>query len=124
MVRYHSLYPRSVGQLQMVYNHKPSQYFHKYAFEKIKPLYPFGFGLSYSSFSYGTPRLAENNLENKGSVIFQIPVSNTSQLDGDEVVQLYIRDLYSSATTGLLKNLKLMNVFFIKAGETKWCVLN
>ena len=110
--------PRSVGQLQMVYNHKPSQYFHKYAFEKIKPLYPFGFGLSYSSFSYGTPRLVENNLENKGSVIFEIPVSNTSQLDGDEVVQLYIRDLYSSATRPV-KELKAYERVFIKAGETK-----
>ena len=109
--------PRSVGQLQMVYNHKPSQYFHKYAFEKIKPLYPFGHGLSYSSFTYGTPRLAENNLENNGTVIFQIPVSNTSKLDGEEVVQLYIRDLYSSATRPV-KELKAYERVFIKAGET------
>lgn len=110
--------PRSVGQLQMVYNHKPSQYFHKYAFEKIKPLYAFGYGLSYSSFAYGTPRLVENNLENKGTVTFEIPVSNTSQLDGDEVVQLYIRDLYSSATRPV-KELKAYERVFIKAGETK-----
>ena len=109
--------PRSVGQLQMVYNHKPSQYFHKYAFEKIKPLYPFGYGLSYSSFAYGTPRLAENNLENNGTVIFQIPVTNTSKLDGEEVVQLYIRDLYSSATRPV-KELKAYERVFIKAGET------
>jgi beta-glucosidase len=49
--------PRSVGQLQMIYNHKPSQYFHKYAFEKNKPLYEFGYGLSYTKFKYSKPKL-------------------------------------------------------------------
>ncbi len=110
--------PRSVGQLQMVYNHKPSQYFHKYAFEKIKPLFPFGYGLSYSSFAYGTPKLSENSLEKNGSAIIEIPVSNTSTIDGEEVVQLYIRDMYSSATRPV-KELKAYERVNLKAGETK-----
>ena len=48
-------FPRSVGQLQMIYNHKPSQYFHKYAFEKVTPLYPFGHGLSLSLIHISEP---------------------------------------------------------------------
>lgn len=110
--------PRSVGQLQMVYNHKPSQYFHKYAFEKIKPLFPFGYGLSYSSFVYGSPKLSENSLEKNGRVIVEIPVSNTSSIDGEEVVQLYVRDMYSSATRPV-KELKAYERVNLKAGETK-----
>ena len=59
-------FPRSVGQLQMIYNHKPSQYFHKYAFEKVTPLYPFGHGLSYSNFKNGR---RYRNFSSRGSCV-------------------------------------------------------
>ena len=89
-------FPRSVGQLQMIYNHKPSQYFHKYAFEKTAPLYHFGHGLSYSKFNYSNFELI-NDEKNK-KILISVDVSNTSDIDGDEVVQLYFRDKYSSVT--------------------------
>jgi len=75
---------RSVGQLQMIYNHKPSQYFHKYAVEQSKPLYPFGFGLSYTKFSISEPVLSNAVMNEKDGVKVHVEVSNTGGVDGEE----------------------------------------
>ena len=110
--------PRSVGQLQMIYNHKPSQYFHKYAFEKNKPLYEFGYGLSYTKFKYSNPKLLNTNFDDDSNIKVEVAVTNIGEMDGDEVVQLYIRDNVSSATRPVkeLKGYKRIN---LKVGETK-----
>ena len=110
--------PRSVGQLQMIYNHKPSQYFHKYAFEKNKPLYPFGYGLSYTKFNYTKPKLLNSNFENNSIIKVQLEVTNIGKMDGDEVVQLYIRDKVSTVTRPV-KELKGYKRVHLKVGETK-----
>ena len=110
--------PRSVGQLQMIYNHKPSQYFHKYAFEKNTPLYPFGYGLSYTKFKYSKPKLLNTNFDNNSIIKVQVDVTNTGDMDGDEVVQLYIRDKVSSVTRPV-KELKGYKRVHLKVGETK-----
>jgi len=110
--------PRSVGQLQMIYNHKPSQYFHKYAFEKNKPLYEFGYGLSYTKFKYSNPKLLNTSFDDDSNIKVEVAVTNIGEMDGDEVVQLYIRDNISSATRPIkeLKGYKRIN---LKVGETK-----
>ena len=110
--------PRSVGQLQMIYNHKPSQYFHKYAFEKNKPLYEFGYGLSYTKFKYSNPKLLNTSFDDDSNIKVEVAVTNIGKMDGDEIVQLYIRDNVSSATRPVkeLKGYKRIN---LKVGETK-----
>jgi len=110
--------PRSVGQLQMIYNHKPSQYFHKYAFEKNKPLYEFGYGLSYTKFKYSNPKILNTSFDDDSNIKVEVAVTNIGEMDGDEVVQLYIRDNVSSATRPVkeLKGYKRIN---LKVGETK-----
>ena len=110
--------PRSVGQLQMIYNHKPSQYFHKYAFEKNKPLYPFGYGLSFTKFNYTKPKLLNSKFDKNAIIKVQLEVTNIGDMDGDEVVQLYIRDKVSSATRPV-KELKGYKRVHLKVGETK-----
>ena len=109
---------RSVGQLTMVYNHKPTNYIHKYAFEKTKPLYRFGFGLSYTTFSISKPTLSTSEWDGTGKVNVDVDVTNTGQREGMETVQLYIRDLFSSVTRPVLelKGYKKVNV---APGETK-----
>jgi beta-glucosidase len=109
---------RSVGQLTMVYNHKPTNYIHKYAFEKTKPLYRFGFGLSYTTFSISKPTLSTSKWDGTGKVNVEVDVTNTGQREGMETVQLYIRDLFSSVTRPVLelKGYKKVNV---APGETK-----
>jgi beta-glucosidase len=109
---------RSVGQLTMVYNHKPTNYIHKYAFEKTKPLYRFGFGLSYTTFSISKPILSTSKWDGTGKVNVEVDVTNTGQREGMETVQLYIRDLFSSVTRPVLelKGYKKVNV---APGETK-----
>ena len=110
--------PRSIGQLQMVYNHKPSQYFHKYAFEKISPLYPFGYGLSYTTFEIGKPLASEKNWDGTGKLTINVEVENSGDRKGTEVAQLYIRDNYSSVTRPVLE-LKGYQRVTLKPSEKK-----
>ena len=102
----------------MIYNHKPSAYFHKYADEKKTPLYSFGFGLSYTKYSYGVPKLSSMTLKQDEVVIVTVDVTNSGEIDGEEIVQLYIRDKVSSATRPV-KELKGYQRVALKAGETK-----
>ncbi|MEC8190657.1 MAG: glycoside hydrolase family 3 C-terminal domain-containing protein, partial [Verrucomicrobiota bacterium] len=91
--------PRSVGQLRMVYNHKPSQYFKKYAFEDTSPLFPFGFGLNYSEFKYTKLAVDLVGLTVEAPVIrVSVQIENLSEIAGTEVVQVYFRDRVSSVT--------------------------
>lgn len=110
--------PRSVGQLQMVYNHKPTAYVHRYHTEKKVPLHPFGFGLSYTTFEISKPTVSENVMSKEGYIDVTVNVTNTGNRDGEEVVQLYIRDKISSVTRPV-KELKGYKRVSLKSGETK-----
>ena len=109
---------RSVGQLRMIYNHKPSAYFHKYADVKKTPLYPFGYGLSYTNYKYSKPLLSNTTLNAEDKIIVTTEITNTGEVDGEEIAQLYIRDNVSSVTRPV-KELKGYQRVFLKAGETK-----
>ena len=109
---------RSVGQLRMIYNHKPSAYFHKYADVKKTPLYPFGYGLSYTNYKYSKPLLSNTSLNKEDKIVVTTEITNTGEVDGEEIAQLYIRDNVSSVTRPV-KELKGYQRVFLKAGETK-----
>ena len=102
----------------MVYNHKPSAYFHKYADERNTPLYPFGFGLSYTKYTYSVPKLSSMTFKQDEDIIVSVDITNIGKMDGEEIVQLYIRDNVSSATRPV-KELKGYQRVGLKAGETK-----
>jgi beta-glucosidase len=89
--------PRSVGQLPMYYNEKPSSH-RGYHFASKDPLFPFGFGLSYTTFDISEPQLSSSRISAKDSVTITVNVKNTGSRKGDEVVQLYVRDVVSSVT--------------------------
>src|SRR5262245_9565872 len=89
--------PRSAGQLIMTYNEKPSAH-RGYLFDSKDPLFPFGFGLSYTTFDIGAPKLSASSIKKDGSVTVSVDVRNTGKVAGDEVVQLYLRDVVSSVT--------------------------
>lgn len=108
---------RDVGQLPLVYNHKPSA-LRGYLFDTTKPLYPFGFGLSYTKFDIGTPKLSSASIGVDGSVTVTTTVSNTGKRAGDEVVQLYIRDKVSSVTRPV-KELREFKRISLEAGQSK-----
>jgi hypothetical protein len=110
--------PRHVGQLQMVYNHKPSQYFHGYKGSLNTPLFPFGYGLSYTSYQYGDIQLDKTIITKDETTKVSIPVTNTGSRAGVEIVQLYIRDEYSSVSRPL-KELKDFARIELSPGETK-----
>jgi len=90
-------FARNVGQLPLYYNHKPSAR-RGYLFDDKSPLFPFGFGLSYTDFDIGAPQLSAVEIKADGSVKVSVVVQNTGERAGDEVVQLYIRDKVSSVT--------------------------
>ncbi len=89
--------PRSVGQLPMYYSEKPSAH-RGYHFDSKEPLFPFGFGLSYTTFEIGEPQLASKRIPVNDPVRVTVDVKNTGSRKGDEVVQLYVRDVVSSVT--------------------------
>jgi len=114
--------PRSVGQLPFYYNMKPST-IHRYVGEKDTPLYPFGYGLSFTEFSYDNLKLDKKAIKKDGIVAVSVDVKNTGSMDGEEVVQLYVNDIYSSVTTPI-KTLKGFERVHIKKGETKTITFN
>ena len=110
-------FPKSVGQLPIYYNQKPSA-IHRYVSESENPLFTFGDGLSYTTFEYSNLKLSADKISIKDNITVNVDVKNTGNYDGDEVVQLYINDVYSSVTTPM-KTLKGFKRLFIKKGETK-----
>jgi beta-glucosidase len=88
---------RSVGQLPMFYNQKPSAH-RGYLFDSKDPLFPFGFGLSYTTFDISPPHLSAGKINADGTVTVSIDVRNTGKVAGDEVVQLYVHEMVSSVT--------------------------
>ena len=109
--------PRNVGQIQCVYNHKHSQYSRHFALADQGPLYPFGLGLSYTTFEYGQPELSKSVIGPDESVELSVKLKNVGSRDGAEAVQLYIRDEYGSVTRPV-KELKAVQKPFLKAGES------
>jgi beta-glucosidase len=110
-------FPRNVGQLPFYYNHKPTAR-RGYLFDEKAPLYPFGFGLSYSTFELGAPTLSSATIAANGTVVVTVPVKNTSNRAGDETVQIYVRDKVSSVTRSV-KDLKAFRRLTLAAGESK-----
>jgi beta-glucosidase len=113
--------PRSVGHLPVFYNYKPSAR-RGYLWDEVSPLYPFGFGLSYTTFSFQNLRLARKRIRRSGSTQALIEVTNTGSRPGTEVVQLYIRDLVSSVTRPV-KELKGFKKIALNPGETQTVAL-
>ncbi|WP_407668208.1 glycoside hydrolase family 3 N-terminal domain-containing protein [Novosphingobium rosa] len=114
--------PRSVGQLPVFYNAKPSAR-RGYLFDTTAPLYPFGFGLSYTTFDLSAPRLSAATIGKAGQTTVSVDVRNTGARLGDEVVQLYIRDKVSSVTRPI-KELKGFERITLKPGEMRTVTFN
>jgi beta-glucosidase len=109
--------PRSTGQIPTYYNYKPSNYFHKYIETTSSALYDFGFGLSYTTFKFSQVNLSKNTIAKNEKVKLSCTVTNTGTMDGDEVVQVYVRDELSSVTRPV-KELKAFQRIHVKKGET------
>ena len=112
--------PRSAGQISTWYNHKRSAFFHPAVCTDNKPLYPFGYGLSYTSFRYSNLKLSKQIIPNDGKtqIIASVTIENTGQRDGVEICQLYINDLVSSVSRPV-KELKDFLRVGLKAGEKR-----
>ncbi|MGB2305136.1 MAG: beta-glucosidase BglX [Flavobacteriaceae bacterium] len=123
-------FPRNVGQMPLYYNHKStgrpgadgedqgSVFWSHYIDEENTPLYPFGYGLSYTKFSYSDIELSSSEISEGTSIEASIVLTNTGKVEGKEVVQLYLQDPFASAVRPVreLKGFELVN---LKAGESK-----
>lgn len=110
--------PKNVGQLPIHYNRTHMSNNRKYVFNDNKPLYPFGYGLSYTTFAYDNLLVSPEKSTGGGEITIQFDVTNTGSVAGDEVVQLYISDLFASLTRPVkeLKGFKRIN---LAPNETK-----
>ena len=113
--------PRSVGQLPIFYNHKPSAR-RGFLWDDAKPLFAFGFGLSYTTFQFQNARLAKKRIPRGDTARLRVEVTNTGARAGTEVVQLYVRDRVSSVTRPV-KELKAFAKVTLQPGETRTVVL-
>ncbi len=122
-------FPRVTGQCPIHYNHKmtgrpmkPEQWYVRYLTNYIdvpnEPLYPFGYGLSYTTYEYGDVVLNRDELTADGTIEASVTVRNAGQVDGEEIVQLYLRDVMRSVTPPM-KELKGFQRVALKAGESK-----
>jgi beta-glucosidase len=91
-------FPRSEGQIPFYYNHKPTS-LHRYVDEKNTPLFPFGLGLSYTTFQYSGLKITPATIRRDGTADVQVTITNTGSVAGAEIAQLYVTDLVSSVTT-------------------------
>jgi beta-glucosidase len=101
----------------MYYNQKPTAH-RGYLFDTTEPLFPFGFGLSYTTFDISAPRLSATQVKAGDSVTVSVDVKNTGKVAGDEVVQLYLHDVVSSVTRPI-KELKGFRRVALAPGESK-----
>ena len=121
-------FPVNVGQIPIYYNHKNTgrpyvgnrndKYKSRYLDVENAPLFPFGFGLSYTTFSYADLKLDKQKLTSNGTLKVSVTLTNTGKYDGTEVAQLYIRDLVGSITRPV-KELKGFQKVFLKSGESR-----
>lgn len=119
-------FPRNVGQIPIYYSAKNTgrpadpnnKYTSKYLDSPNDPLYPFGYGLSYTTFSYSKPTLDKATIRPTDQLHVNVTVTNTGNYDGEEVVQLYIRDLVGSVTRPV-KQLRGFQKIFLHKGESK-----
>lgn len=121
-------FPRNVGQVPIYYNYKntgrptmnepDSVFWSHYSDEKNTPLYPFGYGLSYTKFTYSDLKLSSDTFAKNGKITVSVTVKNSGSYSGKEVVQLYIRDIIGSFTRPV-KELKGFEMVDLKAGEQK-----
>lgn len=127
-------FPQNVGQVPLYYAHKNTgrpleegKWFSKFRSNYLDvsndPVYPFGYGLSYTSFSYSDIKLSSTSLKGNQTLTASVTVTNTGKYDGKEVVQLYIRDVVGSVTRPV-KELKGFQKVDVKAGESKTVTFN
>jgi beta-glucosidase len=109
-------FPRSAGQIPAYYYHKPSAR-RGYLFSSAEPLFPFGHGLSYTSFAYSNLRLNSEKIAAEETATLSVDVTNTGERAGDEVVQLYVHDLLSTTVTRPVKLLKGFQRMTLQPGE-------
>ncbi len=109
-------FPRSVGQIPFYYDHKPTSR-HVYVDEADTPLFPFGLGLSYTTFKYTNLQISPSTIPVTGTARITVKITNTGEVEGTEVAQLYVRDEISSVTTSIIA-LKGFSRITLKPGET------